>query len=140
MRFISWWKDNELRAWKTINSGAKHFTALISTLFILLFFVVLSLFRSDKTKWHKSATIGMSVFGWLVKHDKHRHQFVYHLSRCHVTLFTLGFSVRKEVLELFCILHLLDILSYKHTVCLVSPSHFLYLCQRYFSHTNLIIF
>ena len=66
--------------------------ALISTLFILLFRVVfkfvvisrsekrrkgkeedyryLSLIRSDKTKWHKSATKGMSGFGWLEKHGK----------------------------------------------------------------------
>ena len=86
----------------------------------------LSLFRSDKTKWHKLATIRMSVFGWSVKHGKHRHKFVYHLSR-HVTIFTLGFSVQKEVLELFCILHLLDIFSYKHTVCFISHSHFHYL-------------
>ena len=60
--------------------------ALISTLFIMLFRVVLSLFRSPRkdgrekkkiiviSQWqnerHKSATKGMSGFGWLVKHGK----------------------------------------------------------------------
>ena len=36
-------------------------------------------------------------------------------------------SVQRDVLELFFILHLLDILSYKYNVCLVSHSHFHYL-------------
>ena len=65
-------KNDKLRGKKTINSGAKYFAALINALFISLLRVGLlsfrrentkpkrrrfSLFRSDKTKWHKSATI-----------------------------------------------------------------------------------
>ena len=58
---------------KTTNSGAKYFAALISALFISIFRVVLSSTRyfaakrrrlylicTDKTKWHKSATIHIS--------------------------------------------------------------------------------
>ena len=115
---------------------------LISTfLFVSLFRVVLSLFRGEKRR--------LSLF----RSDKNEiaqichHRNIWFWLACKawqsigtnssitcLVVMSIYFRLymQKEVLELFCILHLLDILSYKHTVCLVS--HFHYPWGIFFAH------
>ena len=115
--------------------------ALISTLFILLFRVVLSLFRGPRKdegekkkiivilQWqNEMAQISHQRNVWLWLACKAWLSIDTNLSfTCLVFMWHFLLSVQREVLELFCILHLLDILSYKCNVCLVSHSHFHYL-------------
>ena len=99
--------------------------ALISTLFILLFRVVLSLFRGPrKDEGEKKKIIVISQWQNEMAQISHQRNVWFWLASkawqsigtdlslsCLVFMWHFLLSVQREVLELFCILHLLDILS-----------------------------